>query len=176
MTAVRDRQPGRIDFQPVGEPMIAGNEPTDGMSLVIFFLGEEAPQSGFELCLGIVFPRGGQKETGIIDKAVEARESFFIVPEGAPAGILRQVHLLRRNEQRGEVGRFVGLKRRARKQDQQKEQEPVWECGPDERPAFPGDTLQGIRPSLDGFSDNHIFNCQTIKDVRHRIHLLNWDE
>ena len=42
------------------------------MLLFIFLLREEAPQSGFELSLGIVFAGRGQKETGIIDKAVEA--------------------------------------------------------------------------------------------------------
>jgi hypothetical protein len=61
--AIRDRQPGWIDFQPVGEPMIAGNEPTDGMSFVIFFLGEEASQSGFELAWGS-FSEGARKKRG----------------------------------------------------------------------------------------------------------------
>jgi hypothetical protein len=84
------------------------------MALFIFLPVEEAPQGGFELSLGIVFSRRVQEKTGIVDEAAEPPEGFLEVQEGVPVGILRQFQLPRRGEQRREVGRFSGLKRKAR--------------------------------------------------------------
>ena len=98
--------------------MIAGNEPADGMLRFIFFHGEEASAGWLRAPpAGSDFPDGARKKRGSSTRLRKPEESFFVVQEGMPIGILPQFHLLRRKEQRREVGRFFGVERKAWKEE-----------------------------------------------------------